>query len=311
MRDPKETAVSVRARFGHARLARPRDVPAEALIVGAALSVQIGASLAVGLLATFAPITVVALRLFFSAAILLLIRPPRIRTTPTHAWRSAVLLGLVFVGMNSAFYLAISRIPLGVAVTIEFLGPLAAAVLGSRRPRDLAWVALAGAGVWVLAGGRLEASDALGVVAAFAAGAGWFLFIAIGTRVARDWPDGRGLTAALVVGSVVALPVAASLGDLGSILSRPGDLGAAVLVALFSSALPWSFELAAMSRLGPMAYGVLTSLEPAIATLVGFALLAQKLDPVEIVAIGLVVAASVGASLAARSLPAIPGELGT
>lgn len=296
-------------------IARPswivaRDVPAEALIVGAALSVQIGASLAVGLLATYAPISVVALRLVFSAALLLLVRPPRIRATARHAWRGALLLGLVFVGMNSAFYLAISRIPLGVAVTIEFVGPLAAAVLGSHRRRDLIWVGLAAAGVWVLAGGRLEATDAIGVAAAFVAGVGWFLFIALGTRVARDWPDGRGLTAALVVGAVVALPIAGGVGDLGAILVRPSDVGIAVLVAFFSSALPWSFELAAMSRLGPLAYGVLTSLEPAIATVVGFALLAQKLDAEEMLAIGLVVAASVGASLAARSMPAVPGELG-
>lgn len=292
------------------RLEGARDVPAEALIVGAALSVQIGASLAVGLLATYAPVTVVALRLLFSAAILLVVRLPRISSTPRHAWRSAILLGLVFVGMNCAFYLAISRIPLGVAVTIEFVGPLAAAVLGSHRRRDLVWIALAAAGVWVLAGGRLEATDAVGVAAALVAGLGWFLFIALGTRVARDWPDGRGLTAALVVGTVVALPIAAAVGDLGAVLLRPGDVGIAVLVAFFSSALPWSFELAAMSRLGPLAYGVLTSLEPAIATLVGFALLAQKLDAQEIFAIGLVVAASVGASLAARSMPAVPGELG-
>lgn len=307
---PREGIAAARSHVVGA-FAGARDVPAEALIVGAALSVQVGASLAVGLLAGYAPVSVVALRLLFSAAILLLLRPPRIRSTPGHAWRSAFLLGLVFVGMNSAFYLAISRIPLGVAVTIEFVGPLAAAVLGSHRRRDLAWVALAAAGVWVLAGGRLEASDALGVAAAFGAGLGWFLFIAVGTRVARDWPDGRGLTAALVVGAAVAIPIAASVGDLGAVVARPADLGIAFFVAVFSSALPWSFELAAMSRLGPMTYGVLTSLEPAIAVLVGFALLAQRLDAAEIVAIGLVVAASVGASFAARSLPAVPGELGT
>lgn len=287
-----------------------RVVPPEALIIGAALSVQVGASLAVGLLARYDAIAVVALRLVFSAALLLAVRPPRLRPSVRGPWRSAILLGLVFVGMNSAFYLAIDRIPLGVAVTIEFVGPLAAAVLGSRRRRDLAWVGLAAAGVWLLAGARLEASDVVGLLAALGAGFGWFLFIVVGTRVARDWPDGRGLTAALIAGSAVAVPLAFLVGDLASMLVRPVDLGSAVLIAIFSSALPWSFELAAMSRLGPLTYGVLTSLEPALAAIVGFALLAQALDAVELVAIGLVVVASLGASIAARTFPAVPGELG-
>lgn len=289
--------------------AAARELPPEALLVGAALSVQVGASIATGLLASYAPVSVVALRLAFGALLLLVLGLPRRPATGARGWWNAVALGAVFVGMNSSFYLAISRIPLGVAVTIEFWGPLAIAVLGSRRPRDLAWAALAAVGIYLLAGDRLEASDALGVIAALCAGAGWFLFVVTGTRVARDWPDGQGLTVALVFGSLFAVPIALAIGDLGRVVGEARALAGGLVVALFSSALPWSLEIAAMSRMRRATYGVLVSLEPAIAAVAGFVLLGQVLRPPELVAIVLVGVASAGASLAARQLRTAPGEL--
>ncbi|MBM4409445.1 MAG: EamA family transporter, partial [Chloroflexi bacterium] len=184
-----------------------RGVPPELLVILAAISVQGGGGVAAQLIQRHSPLAVVALRTAFSAAILLVLRPPR-RAAGSEAWRLAILLGLVMAAMNTLFYLSISRIPLGVAVTLEFSGPLLVAVAGSRRPRDFVWVALAAVGIYLLAGARLTADDALGVAAALAAGACWAAFIVVGGRLARAWPDGRGLTVSLLTGTAVVVPLA-------------------------------------------------------------------------------------------------------
>lgn len=279
------------------------------MIVGAAVSVQVGAGLATGLVRAYAPITIVCLRLLFSAALLSILRPPGHDPRSGSAWRLAIALGGVFVFMNAAFYVAISRLPLGVAVTIEFWGPLAIAVIGSRRPLDLVWVVLAGAGIYLLAGGGLAATDSLGVAAALAAGAGWMLFIVVGGAVGRAWPDGRGLTVALLVASAIVVPLALALGDAGSIVAHPGDVAIAAGVAVFSSALPWSLEVAALSRMRGATYGVIMSLEPAIAAVAGFVIIGQLLQPAELLAIAMVAIASAGASLSARAAIVTLGEL--
>ena len=285
-------------------------MPASLLVIIAAISVQVGAAVASGLFDTYGPITIVGLRLVFGAALVVAVRPPRLRSASGSAWRSALALGLILALMNTSFYLAISRIPLGVAVTIEFLGPLAAAVLGSRRLLDLAWVALAAAGVWLLAGAGLEADDVVGVAAAAFAGACWFAFILVGGRVARDWPDGRGAGAAMTFSALLIIPVVAVLGDPGAIAASPWVLAAGLVIGLFSSAVPYTLEVAALGRMRPSTYGILVSLEPAFAAIAGFLLLAQPLTPTELLAIGLVMTASIGASLTAHSIPEPPGELG-
>jgi inner membrane transporter RhtA len=285
-------------------------VPAGLLVIIAAISVQVGAAVATGLFDSYGPITIVGLRLVFGAVLVVAVRPPRLRSASGGAWRSALALGLILALMNTSFYLAISRIPLGVAVTIEFLGPLAAAVLGSRRWLDLAWVVLAAAGVWLLAGAGLEADDLLGVAAAAFAGACWFAFILVGGRVARDWPDGRGAGAAMAFSALLIIPVVAVLGDPGAIAASPWVLAAGLVIGLFSSAVPYTLEVAALGRMRPSTYGILVSLEPAFAAIAGFLLLAQPLSPTELLAIGLVSSASIGASLSARSIPEPPGELG-
>lgn len=285
-------------------------LPAALLVIIAAISVQLGASVATGLFDDFGPINIVALRLIFGAALVVAVRPPHLGSAGKSAWRSALALGVILAVMNTSFYLAISRIPLGVAVTIEFLGPLAAAVLGSRRALDLAWVALAAAGVWLLAGGRFEADDLVGIAFAAAAGACWFAYILVGGRVARDWPDGRGAGAAMAVSALLIIPVVAVLGDPGVIAASPWILAFGLVIGLLSSAVPYTFEVAALGRMRPATYGILVSLEPAFGAIAGFVLLAQPLTPAELVAIGLVVAASIGASLTARTIPEPPGELG-
>jgi inner membrane transporter RhtA len=286
-----------------------RRLPAEALIVGSAVSVQVGAGLATQVLRTSGWLPVVTLRIVFSALLLMALRRPKPSAVPRAAWISAVLLGVDLALMNTVFYFSLSRIPLAVAVTIEFWGPLAVAVVGSRRARDFAWIVLAAMAIYILTGGRFVADDALGVAAAFAAGALWALYIPIGGRVARDWPDGRGLSLAMLVAAVLTLSVAAGTGMIAQAFGSPSLILAGVVIALFSSAIPYSLEIAALDRIPASTFGVLMSIEPAVAAVVGFIALGEVLSGPEIAAIGMVVVASAGASLSARSLAVAPGEL--
>lgn len=289
---------------------RPRAdaVPPELLVLTGTVSAQVGGGIAATLIEDHGPLPVVAMRIVFAAIALLLFQRLRIRGVSRGALLSGVVLGAVLAAMNTFFYVAISRIPLGVAVTIEFWGPLAVAVLGSRRWLDLVWVALAGIGIYVLAGGRVEAGDLLGVGAAFASGACWATYILVGSRVAIEWPDGRGLTLAMLVAAALIAPLALAGSDMKVILT-PAVLAGGLVVALFSSAIPYAAEIAALRRLRAATFGVLMSLEPAIAAIVGFMLLGQVLGSAEVAAIACVAVASAGASLTARRLTTAPGEM--
>jgi inner membrane transporter RhtA len=289
--------------------ARLDALPPEVLILTAALSVQCGAGLATSLLQEFGPLPVVTMRICFGAVLLLVFQPVRLRGAKRVALLSCLALGVILAIMNSVFYVGLSRIPLGVAVTIEFWGPLTVAVLGSRRWLDLVWVVLAAAGIYTLAGGRLAADDAIGVVAVFIAGFCWALYILVGRRVAHYWPDGRGLTLAMVVAGILVLPATLTLSDVRPLLGAPLALVGGLIVAIFSSAIPYTAEIAALRRLPAATFGVLMSLEPAIAALVGFVILGQVLHVTDLAAIGCVALASAGASLSARRLPVTVGEL--
>jgi inner membrane transporter RhtA len=284
-------------------------VPPELLILVGTLSVQFGGGLATNLIRQFGPLPVVAMRILFGAVMLVAVRRVRLRGRSRSALLNCLALGIILAAMNSLFYVGLSRIPLGVAVTIEFWGPLTVAVIGSRRWLDLVWVAMAAVGIYVLAGGRLEADDLVGVVAVFGAGFCWALYIGIGGRVAREWPDGRGLTLSMLVASALILPVALGLSDVRPMLLAPLALAGGVVIALFSSVIPYSAEISALRRLPAATFGVLMSLEPAIAAAAGFILLGQVLAASDLVAIVLVALASAGASLSARRLMTTPGEL--
>lgn len=295
------------------RVPEPRTrldaVPPELLILAGTLSVQCGGGLATNLIREYGPLPIVAMRIAFGAALLVVFQRARVRGTSRAALMNCLALGVILAAMNSLFYVGLSRIPLGVAVTIEFWGPLTVAVVGSRRFLDLVWVAMAAAGIYILAGGRLEADDLLGVMAVFGAGFCWALYIGVGGRVAREWPDGRGLTLAMLVASALILPVTLTLSDVRPLLVAPVALAGCVVVALFSSAIPYTAEIAALRRLPAATFGVLMSLEPAIAAAVGFVMLGQVLAAPDLVAIALVALASAGASLSARRLATAPGEL--
>lgn len=268
-------------------------------MLGASVSVQSGAALATHLFGRIGPVSTVWLRLGFGA--LLLLAAARLRRrgrAQRFDPRAVVAFGLVVAFMNVCFYEAIDRLPLGVAVTIEFLGPLGVAAAASRRRLDLLWVGLAACGVAAL-GSPTAHVDATGALFALGAGAGWASFILVGRRISTGGSLLDGLSLGLVVAAAVLTPFGIGLRD-GSLLSAR-TLALGVAVATLSSALPWVLELASLRYVSLTAYGVLVSLEPAIAAGVGAVALSQSLGPAEIAATAAVVVASVGASV--RSPP--------
>lgn len=276
------------------------------LLVAAAVSVQGSSALATAMFDRVGAAGAAWLRLSAGAIVLGLLGGAwrrRSRAAPPGAVRAAIVLGLSLAGMNTLFYGAIERLPLGVAVAIELVGPLAVAAAFLRRRRDLAWVLLAAAAIATLTLPRsdLGGAEALGVVLAIAAGACWAVFILAAARVGRAWPDGRGLLVGVAVGAVVTTP--------GGIASAAGGLDLrivllAVAVGVLGSALPYSLEIAALRRIGAGAFGVMMAIEPAVATLVGLVLLAQVPSLSDLLGIAGVAVAVWGAW---RAAPPEPG----
>jgi inner membrane transporter RhtA len=275
--------------------------PSPALVLGAIASVQFGSAIATTLFTRVGPAGAVVLRLVAASAVLMAIWRPRVRSRTRRELLLAALFGCVLAGMNLAFYAAIQRIPLGIAVAIEFVGPLAVAIIGSRRRLDLLWVALAAAGIVGLMRGDSHSLDALGVGLALLAGCLWGAYILVNARVGRAFAGGTGLAIAMCVASVVALPVGIAQG--GSQLLQPHVLLVGAAVGMLSSAIPYTLEMEALRRIATNVFGVLMSLEPAVAALAGFLIIGQSLSVRELIGIALVVAASVGASSSARRAP--------
>jgi inner membrane transporter RhtA len=265
------------------------------LVLGAATSVQAGASVAKSLFPTLGPPGVVWLRLLFGSIALWVVARPQLRSRPWHELRLIAALGIVLVTMNVSFYESIDRLPLGIAVTVEFLGPLAVATIGSRRRLDLLWVALAGVGVALLAEGASSDVHALGLALAAIAGLCWALYITVSVPIGRLFPGASGLAPAMLLGALLITPW--GIASAGSGLRDPQVLGAAVGVGLLSSALPWSMELEALRRLPTNVFGVVLALEPVIAALMGWLFLHEHLGARSWAAIAFVVTASVGAAL--------------
>jgi inner membrane transporter RhtA len=276
-------------------------VPPTLLVLAAVTSVQFGAAIAKTLFDEIGPGGTVFLRLLFGAIVVAAIWRPRVAGHEPREIRLAVAFGLVLAAMNYSFYESIERIPLGIAVTLEFVGPLGVAVFGSRRPRDLLWVALAAAGILLLSDFGAADLDSLGVALALTAGALWAAYILLSARVGQAFPGGSGLALALVVATVPLAPV--GIADAGADLLVPWVLAAAAAVGLLSSAIPYALELEALRRLPVGVFGVLMSLEPAVGALAGFVVLGEGLVAREVVAIGLVVAASAGAAYGASVAP--------
>jgi inner membrane transporter RhtA len=278
-------------------------VPPVALVLAGVTSIQFGAALAATLFDEASPAGVSAVRLGFAALVLLAIwRPWRRRHAPEHL-RLAVMFGLTLGAMNLTFYEALDRIPLGVAVTIEFLGPITVATLLTRRRLDLVWVALAVAGILLLTAPWQETGglDTAGVLFALVAAVFWALYILLAQRASRVFDGGEGLAIAMVAAALI--PLVPGIAQDGTALVDAHLLLVGFGVALLSSVIPYSLETEALRRMPARVFGVLMSLEPALAALAGFLVLSQALDVRELVAIGLVVAASIGVTRTAASVP--------
>ena len=273
------------------------QVPAPGLVLVGIASVQVGAAFATKLFDDLGAAGTVFLRVLFAAIVLCAIWRPEPRAHSARDLRLAVAFGLVFAFMNLTFYEAIDRIDLGVAVTLEFIGPLGVALAGSRTRLDVLWAALAAAGVILLGG--VGASDLTGVIFALVAGALWASYILLNARVGQTFSGGGGLAMAMAIGALPLLPI--GIADAGGDLLRPGLLVVALGVAVLSSVIPYSLELEALRRIRPHVFGVLMSLEPAVAALAGLALIGQNLSALDVVAIALVVTASAGATRGART----------
>lgn len=271
-------------------------VPPPALVMLGIVSVQLGSALAKHLFDEVGSFGTVALRLSFAAAVLMLWWRPALRLS-RRAWTVVVVFGAVLGLMNLFFYLALARIPLGVAATLDFLGPLGVALAGSRRRLDAFWALLAGGGVLLLTegGGHL---DLVGVLFAVAAGSCWGLYILAGAALARHTTAGNGLALSMVVAALVAVPFGAA--DAGTALLRPWVLIAGLGLALLSSVVPYTTDVEALRRIPPRVFGILMSLEPAMAALMGLVLLGESLRWPQWIAVVCVVAASAGATLGAR-----------
>ncbi|MGW2333097.1 EamA family transporter [Streptomyces sp. NPDC001685] len=263
------------------------------LVLAGGISVQFGGALAVSLMPRAGALGVVALRLLVAAVVLLLVCRPRLRGHSRTDWGTVVVFGVTMAAMNGLFYQSVARIPLGPAVTLEVLGPLALSVLSSRRALNLVWAGLALAGVFLLGGGGFSSLDPLGVVFALGAGAMWAAYIVFSARTGRRFPQADGLALAMAVGAVLFLPL--GLAESGAKLADPVTIGLGAAVAMLSSVLPYTLELLALRRLPAGTFAILMSLEPAIAATAGFLVLDQALSTAQALAIALVIAASMGA----------------
>jgi inner membrane transporter RhtA len=274
------------------------NVPSPALVLGGITSVQFGSAVAATLFERIGPGGAVLLRLLFASLLLLALWRPSLRGLDRGRLGLAALFGLVLAGMNLTFYHALARIPLGIAVTIEFIGPLAVAIGGSRRRVDLVWAALAALGILALARGGGHGLNAGGVALAAVAGCLWGAYILVNARLGRAFAHGDGLALAMCVALLVSLPD--GIAEASGRVLEPHVLALGAAVGVLSSVIPYSFELEALRRIAVGTFGVLMSLEPAMAALAGWLVLGQSLTARALAGIALVVVASTGASLHAH-----------
>jgi inner membrane transporter RhtA len=300
------------ANRGAKRGASGRRQTAVLLVLGSCTSFQFGAALATHLFPVAGAVGATLLRLGLAAIVLLAITRPNVRGWTRPQWRSVVLYGVSLAGMNGFYYLALARLPLSAAVTMQFLGPLTLSAALSRRWRDAGWIVLALLGVLTLGladrhgtGGAATGLDPVGMVFALISAGFWALYIVAGSRASAAVPGRGGVAVGMSAGAVVLLP----FGALGAVhvVGRPGPMLLAFGVAMLASVVPYTLEFAAMRRAPRRVFGILLSLDPALATLAGWLLLGQHSSPVAIAAVAVVITASVGSTLSARE-PAVPVE---
>ena len=273
-----------------------------ALVFGSIISVQFGAAISVTIFDEVGVAGSTLLRLAFASLFLFLLSRPKVLQWSARQVRMAIAFGVTLAAMNLAFYFAIDILPVGVATTIEFIGPISIAAIFSRRLLDGLWVALAAAGVVLIAqpwsAGSLELE---GVLLALLAAFFWAVYILIAQRAGEIFPDRDGLTIAMMIGTAIVFIPGVASG--GAMLVTPQILLLGAVIGLLSSLIPYSFELEALRRMPARVFGTLMSIEPAVAVFTGFVVLSQKPTLLELFAISLVVAASIGVTRSARALP--------
>lgn len=273
-------------------------MPAPLLVVAAIASVQVGSSIARGLFDDLSAAGVTFLRLLLAAVILAAVTRPKVRSWTRAAWTAAALLGVAMAGMNLIFYLSLRDVPLGTAVTIEFLGPLLLALVQTRRVIDLLWAGLAAVGVVLLGLDAGGSASTVGLLLAFVAGLFWAAYIVLSARLGSLVPGTGGLAVSLAIAAVLVLPFGA--GGATAVLDHPSLLIGAVVVAMLSSVLSYGLEITALRSIPTRVFGILMSLEPAAAAVAGLLILRQRLGAGEIVALILITLASAGVTLARR-----------
>ncbi|MFJ6697203.1 EamA family transporter [Streptomyces sp. NPDC091272] len=278
---------------GAAESRRGSSLAPVALVVAGGLSVQFGSALAVLIMPRTGALGVVTLRLAVAAVVMLLVCRPSVRGYTGRDWGTVLVFGVAMGGMNTLFYQASDRIPLGAAVTLEVLGPLALSVFASRQWVSVLWAGLALAGVGLLGAAGFGGLDLVGAAFALSAGACWAAYIVFSAKTGRRFPQADGLALAMAVAALLSLPLGVL--EAGTKLLDPVTLGLGAAVALMSSVLPYTLELVALRKMPAPTFAVLMSLEPAIAAGAGFLILHQALSLVDALAIALVIGASVGA----------------
>jgi inner membrane transporter RhtA len=274
---------------------RRLDLPAPLLVLASITSVQFGSAVATTLFDDLGAAGVTLLRLAVAAVVIAVFARPRLRDWTGAAWRAAAVLGVLMAGMNLIFYLALRTVPLGIAVTVEFLGPLLLALAQTRRVLDLLWALLAGAGVVLLGTAGGGSAPLGGLLLAFLAGLCWAGYIVFSAKLGGLVPGTGGLAVSLAVAALLVLPFGAP--GAGAVLSRPTLLIGATAVALLSSVFSYGLEINALRRIPTRVFGILMSLEPAAAAIAGLLILGQRLDAVEVVALLLVTLASAGVTV--------------
>ena len=286
-----------------------RRIPAPLLVLAAIVSVQFGGAMAATLIPLVGVFGSVTLRLTIAAAVLLVVARPRLRGRTTMDWVVVAGFGAVLAMMNLFFYGALARIPIGVTVTIEFIGPLVLATVLSHRRKDLFAVAGAAVGVVLISGVTSTPwaeIDLLGLAMALAAGTVWAAYIVLSGRTGARFAQLDGLAIAMTIAAMLVAP--AGMITAGSALWTPGALWLGAIIALLSSVLPYSLELIALRRLAATVFGILLSLAPAVAALAGLFVLGQHLEPLQLVGMACVVTAS-GLVMGSKPEPLPPGAL--
>jgi inner membrane transporter RhtA len=273
-----------------------KNIPPVPAVLLAIVSVQGGAAIAKGIFPLMGATGTATLRIVLSAIILLLAYRPQISKISKQQWKLIIPYGITLGAMNLSFYLSLSRIPLGLAVTLEFLGPLVLAISSSRKALDFLWALLAAAGIFLIAPWSVDSKlDLLGTALALLAGTFWAAYILIGGRVSKLMDGGQAVSVGMAVASCVVIPFALVDGSFVQLDFKLLGLGLAI--ALLSSAIPYTLEMSALKHIPAKTFSILMSLEPAVAAICGIIFLSEHLSPKEWISIFLVVIASLGATL--------------